>query len=542
MLQMSKTNYNYYYVAKKEGNQLWVNDLKVSKEDLKRASKAGLEGIKTSKVRVTNRRQLEEYVNYWLEIKGRDWISDKKTTMAYTVVQGRKAIALEKQNYLDLMCLSSAGHPDDPKMREHKLELPRGLQLGAIDPKIAHKYCAHGLERNANPSVTYALSRIYYKEKNYKGSRDKPGALDLANRLRDQDFSLSYLLLADAFSNGKGVKKNLQMVRSLLDEGPPEDPNILYAKGLYNYLGILKPLDNKKNRQYFKAAADQGHGTAMVWFGKMLEAGHGGPKDINSALALYRKSNALGNLDGKMALGKAYYFGRGVKQSYERSLGYIRPAGSMKHPEANFYLGYMYANGLGVKANRNSSLKYYEKAIKAGHTNARGGYAVAYYDDMQKAKEGKSYHRWLVDAANRGQKAAKYVLARKHLIGFDVPRSLPKALSMLEENIAGNHTPSMNYMGGLYEQGRYVRRDYNEAFRYYKMSADRGSSEAIYKVGIFYHAGRQGEANRKYARQWYEKAAQAGHSNAQVRTAILYHFPNDGSAPDLKLARKWYDK
>ncbi|MCG8490038.1 MAG: hypothetical protein MI743_00350, partial [Sneathiellales bacterium] len=50
ILQMSKTNYNYYYVAKKEGNQLWVNDLKVSKEDLKRASKAGLEGIKTSKV------------------------------------------------------------------------------------------------------------------------------------------------------------------------------------------------------------------------------------------------------------------------------------------------------------------------------------------------------------------------------------------------------------------------------------------------------------------------------------------------------------
>lgn len=542
MLQMNKTNYNYFYVAKMEGNQLWVNNLKVSKEELKRASNAGLEGIQTSKVRVTNRRQLEEYVNYWLETKGGDWISDRKTTMTYTVLQNRTEIASEKQNYLDLMCLSSAGHPDDPKMKEHKLDLPRGIQLGAIDPKIAHKYCAHGLKRNANPSVTYALARILYKEKKYKGTGSNPGALDLANRLRDRDFPLSYILLADAYSGGKGVSKNLDTVKALLNEGPPEDPNILYAKGLYNYLGILKPLDNNKNREYFTTAANKGHGTAMVWLGKMMEAGHGGPKDINKALAMYRKSNALGNLDGKMALGKAYYFGRGVKQSYERSLGYIKPAASMKHAEANFYLGYMYSSGLGVKANRSSSLKHYERAIKAGHTHAKGGYAVAYYDDMQKAKEGKSYHRWLVDSANSGQKAAKYVLARKHLIGFDVPRSLTKALSMLEENIADNHTPSMNYMAGLYEQGRRVQRDYKEAFRYYKMSADRGNSEAIYKVGIFYHQGRQGNANKKFARQWYEKAAQTGHSDAQVRTAILYHFPNDGSPPNLKLARQWYEK
>jgi len=541
LMQMDK-KYIAYYVLQKEGNKLWVSDMKLSKANLERAKQDGLEGIKTSKVKVKTRQQLEEYANYWLEIKRDTWRSDKKSTMVYTLFQERNEVATEKQNYLDLMCVAAAGHPDDPIVQKHKIALPRGRSLGGIETKAANKFCEHGLKKNANPSVTYALARSYFKDKNYLGTRSKPGALDLANRLKDQDFPLAYLMLVDAYSSGKGVTKDLNTVDALLNEGPPEDPNILFAKGLYNYLGILKPLDNNKNRQYFKAAADKGHGTAMVWLGNMMTKGHGGEKDLKQALALYRKSNALGNPDGKMALGKAYYFGRGVKQSYERALGYIRPVARERHPEGNFYLGYMYAKGLGVEANRDSALKHYRKAIKAGHTHAKGGFAVTYYDDMQKAKEGKSYHQWLVDSANSGQKIAKYVLARKHLIGFDVPRSLPKALALLEENISNNHTISMNYMAGLYEQGRYIQKDYKEALRYYRMSADLGDSEAAFMVGHYYQMGRAGEGKKKYALGWYKKAATAGHSNAQVRTAILYHFPKDGSQPNLKLAKEWYNK
>ena len=45
------------------------------------------------------------------------------------------------------------------------------------------------------------------------------------------------------------------------------------------------------------------------------------------------------------------------------------------------------------------------------------------------------------------------------------------------------HTTSQTMVGDYYFEGSYIRLNYQEALRYYKMAAEKGDEEALYQLG-----------------------------------------------------------
>jgi TPR repeat protein len=79
----------------------------------------------------------------------------------------------------------------------------------------------------------------------------------------------------------------------------------------------------------------------------------------------------------------------------------------------------------------------------------------------------------------------------------------------------------MNSLGCYYYNGTVVARDYNEAFRWFKKSADAGHSSAQYNMGLCYEFGRCVTKNIPEAKRWYQKAADNGDTMAKEKLRNL---------------------
>ena len=73
-------------------------------------------------------------------------------------------------------------------------------------------------------------------------------------------------------------------------------------------------------------------------------------------------------------------------------------------------------------------------------------------------------------------------------------------------------------VGAAYDFGKGAPRDGNEAMKWYRMAAERGSAEAQNSVG----SGLQAEKRYDEALPWYEKASAQGHALATNNMAYLY--------------------
>ena len=70
-------------------------------------------------------------------------------------------------------------------------------------------------------------------------------------------------------------------------------------------------------------------------------------------------------------------------------------------------------------------------------------------------------------------------------------------------------------LGSLYYRGKGVKKDYSQAFLWYRRAAQQGEADAQYSLGNMYLMGEGIKQDDYQARLWYEKAANQGHEGAQ---------------------------
>ena len=96
-------------------------------------------------------------------------------------------------------------------------------------------------------------------------------------------------------------------------------------------------------------------------------------------------------------------------------------------------------------------------------------------------------------------------------------------------------------LGYLYESGRGVSQDYNEAAKWYRKAAEQGHEKAQYNLGVLYGEGRGVSQNSNKRAKWFRKAAEQGHADAQFNLGHLYDYAQGVSHNDNKAAQ-WYRK
>ena len=100
-------------------------------------------------------------------------------------------------------------------------------------------------------------------------------------------------------------------------------------------------------------------------------------------------------------------------------------------------------------------------------------------------------------------------------------------------------------LGFIYDQGQGVPKDYLEAIKWYQKAADQGEKYAQYNLGNMYADGKGTSKDYKKAFEWYEKSAEQNVPQAQVSVGWYYMngFGNlSESEMDYKKAIDWNQK
>jgi len=106
---------------------------------------------------------------------------------------------------------------------------------------------------------------------------------------------------------------------------------------------------------------------------------------------------------------------------------------------------------------------------------------------------------------------------------------------------AQNGTAEDKYaLGRRYEKGVAVPQDYQEAVRWYRLSAMQGYSESQYKLCEFSERGRGVPQDYQEALRWCGLAADQGHGRAMFMLGRLYHNSH-GMPRDIVRAHMWYN-
>ena len=73
----------------------------------------------------------------------------------------------------------------------------------------------------------------------------------------------------------------------------------------------------------------------------------------------------------------------------------------------------------------------------------------------------------------------------------------------------------MGMLGGMYFRGAGTLKDYKEAFKWCKKSAELGNADVMHLLGLMYFQGIGIPKNPQQAKYWIKKSYDAGNKNAQ---------------------------
>jgi len=117
-----------------------------------------------------------------------------------------------------------------------------------------------------------------------------------------------------------------------------------------------------------------------------------------------------------------------------------------------------------------------------------------------------------------------------------------KIYEYLNPALAGD-AKSQRKLGHLYSDGKYINKNYEEAFKWYMKAAEQGDVNAISSIGWAYHYGRGVTADLVKAKKWYEMAATRGNAYSNNNLGMLYdpyYTLPDKTIKDIEKAKNYY--
>ncbi|MBL28111.1 MAG: hypothetical protein CMM50_11255 [Rhodospirillaceae bacterium] len=162
-----------------------------------------------------------------------------------------------------------------------------------------------------------------------------------------------------------------------------------------------------------------------------------------------------------------------------------------------------------------------------------GGDALADFDEAQAAFNTGRFEKakdLLEPLAEDGDARAQYALGAMYQNGLAVEKDYGKALAYYQAS-AGQGYPSGQFgLGALYEKGSGVEQNYEEAAKWYRLSAEQtdiekrwpgnrgpkdGSAFAQNALGKLYETGRGVPKDLDEAKRWYTMSADYGYTVAK---------------------------
>jgi len=103
------------------------------------------------------------------------------------------------------------------------------------------------------------------------------------------------------------------------------------------------------------------------------------------------------------------------------------------------------------------------------------------------------------------------------------------------------YAPAQYELGAMYYDGEGIKQDFSEALKWFRKSAEQGNADAQNSLGHMYFFGDGVTENHSEAVKWYRKSAEQGNKYAQKNLGEMYE-KGYGVTQNYDKAIEWYQK
>ncbi len=235
---------------------------------------------------------------------------------------------------------------------------------------------------------------------------------------------------------------------------------------------LMEKKEYQQAETYLFSALQFEFALSGYFYGKMLENGWNGHKDVKKAETYYLMAAKENVSKAQYALGKMYQ----KAQEFASAYFWFSMASKQKEKDATYELANAYFYGYGTKKDEEKALKCYQEAFEQGYLDAAKNIGAYLFYHPELDTNGEMAIAWLFQIKDKEDAEVHYML------GF-----------LLEK------------------QNRL-----NEALEFYLLSAKENHVEGALKIGQFYEEGNETTTNLEQAIFWYEKAALLGNEEAKI--------------------------
>jgi TPR repeat protein len=140
----------------------------------------------------------------------------------------------------------------------------------------------------------------------------------------------------------------------------------LFKLGEASFYGESGDLSYREALRLFTAAAEAGHVGAMVFIGRIHEAGMDVPANLPLAISWHRKAAELGNTQAMVRLSLIHARGDGTRRDIPEALRWLRKAAAQGDGAAMLNLAKMHDEGKGVERLPDEAARFLLSALRAG--------------------------------------------------------------------------------------------------------------------------------------------------------------------------------
>jgi uncharacterized protein len=336
-----------------------------------------------------------------------------------------------------------------------------------------------------NPYAGLGVAYMYHHGKDVEQNNEM--AMDWYMRAAENGCSRAKWELAKAFRDGTIVQADVQYylyyIKKAASAGIPEARLEL---ALLNLDGVTMPKNPHVAFNWMRLAADQNLPMAEFLLGYMYGQGIGTEMDKAEEELLYSKVGIHGNADLFYWIGRNYEYGLiGVKRDLFEAGRWYKYGADMGHEAC--YISWQSVLDV-LNEGEEESLQ--DREFRLSHTEAakertKRDTALAYADvclDSDQYDEAVENYK---EAADLGDPIAMYTLALIYHDGYILKRSDSTSLDYMKKASMAGSEDAQFIMGTLYERGRGVPKDINEAIYYFSMAAAHGYLPAYYRLSKY---------------------------------------------------------
>ena len=166
------------------------------------------------------------------------------------------------------------------------------------------------------------------------------------------------------------------------------------------------------------------------------------------------------------------------------------------------------------------------------------------FEEGRTAYEAKDYKKALEilrPLAEQGDSQAQVTLGIMYDYGRGVTADPEEAIKWYIKAAEQGIPVVQHDVGVKYFQGQGVKQDYLEAAKWWEQSANAGLADSQFNLGLMYYRGIGLKQNYTKAAELFQKAANQDHGDAQYSLAVMYAF-GQGMDKNYEEALKWFRK